>query len=74
MATTGNMHEAAFLGRIDIIELLLDHGAELNSRTDDGRSPPTEAKRHNETAAVEFLKSRGASEEPQSAKLNSSPD
>lgn len=68
------MHEAAFMGRIDLIQLLIDHGAELNSRTDDGRSPMSEAMRHNQTAAVEFLKSKGAVEDVQSPKLNSNPD
>ena len=68
------MHEAAFLGRVDILQLLLDSGAELNSRTDDGRSPMSEALRRNQTAAADFLKSKGAAEEVQSAKVNSSPD
>ena len=68
------MHEAAFMGRIDLIQLLLDHGAELNSRTDDGRSPMSEAMRHNQAAAVEFLKSKGAIDDPAAAKLNTNPD
>jgi uncharacterized protein len=68
------MHSAAFLGRLDLLQLLLDHGAELNSRTDDGRTPISEATRRNQTKAVEFLKAKGATPEPQDAKLNSSPD
>lgn len=68
------MHSAAFLGRLDLLQLLLDHGAELNSRTDDGRTPISEAMRRNQTKAVEFLKAKGATAEPQDAKLNSSPD
>lgn len=60
--------------RIDIIQLLLDHGAELNSRTDDGRTPMSEAMRHNRQEAVEFLKSKGAVDDPAAAKLNTNPD
>ena len=68
------MHEAALLGRTDLIQLLLDRGAELNSRSDDGRSPLSEAMRGNHPAAIEFLKSKGATSEISPAKLNSSPD
>ena len=68
------MHEAALMGRIDLIQLLLDHGAELNSRSDDGRSPMSEAMRHNQQAAAEFLKSKGAVDDPAAAKLNTNPE
>ncbi len=68
------MHSAAFLGRNDIIQVLLDHGAELNSRTDDGRTPISEAMRRHQDATVEFLKAKGATADPQDAKLNGSPD
>ena len=67
------MHEAALLGRKDIIQLLLDHGAEINSRTDDGRRPLSEAIHRKHEDVAEFLKSKGATAES-SAKLNESPD
>src|SRR5207253_8297410 len=37
------MHEAALLGRADLIELLLAHGAEINSMADNGHTPMAEA-------------------------------
>lgn len=54
------IHEAAFLGRVDLIELLLAHGAELNSRSDDGRTALSEAVRGKHAAAAEVLKAKGA--------------
>ena len=32
------LQEAALLGRRDLVDLLLEHGAEINSRADDGRT------------------------------------
>ncbi|MDQ6802604.1 MAG: ankyrin repeat domain-containing protein [Acidobacteriota bacterium] len=58
------MHEAALLGRADLIELLLAHGAEINSMADNGHTPMAEAirGRHEDTAAL--LKSKGGKIEP----------
>ena len=56
------MHEASLLGRIDLIQLLLDHGAEINSRSDSGRTPLGEAIRGKHAEAAELLRSKGAVE------------
>lgn len=54
------MHEAAFLGRIDLIELLLAHGAELDSCSDDGRTALSEAVRGKHEETAELLRKKGA--------------
>src|SRR5437867_404032 len=58
------MHEAALLGRADLIDLLLTHGAEINSMADNGHTPLAEAIRghHDDLAAI--MKSKGASLAP----------
>ena len=63
------MHEAALLGRKDIIQLLLDHRTEINSRTDDARSPLSEAIRGKHEDVAEFRRPDGGIV----SKLNDSP-
>ena len=54
------MHEAAQLGRADIIELLLANGAEINSVDDAGRTPLVFAIRGKHDDLVAAMKARGA--------------
>jgi ankyrin repeat protein len=54
------LHEAALTGNLELVRLYVEKGAELNSRTDDGRTPLSEALRGKHDAVAEFLKSKGA--------------
>lgn len=54
------LHEAASTGRIDIMQLLIDHGAELSPRTVKGETPLAVAGRKGKAEAVSWLKARGA--------------
>jgi hypothetical protein len=68
------LHEAVRKGATDIVELLLDRGAEMNSRTgkkENGQSPLVLAKKfHGEDHAItKLLNSRGAKEYWHAAEL-----
>jgi ankyrin repeat protein len=67
------LHEAALLGRRDLIDALLDAGAEINSRADDGRTALTEALRGKHTEIAAYLRSRGAREAAITANLMAEP-
>jgi ankyrin repeat protein len=54
------LHEAALLGRRDLVDALLAAGAELDSRADDGRTPLSEARRRKHEALVRYLVGKGA--------------
>jgi ankyrin repeat protein len=54
------LHEAASIGRTDIMELLVDHGAELSPRSAKGETPLAVATRKGKADAVTWLKARGA--------------
>ena len=54
------MHEGAISGRIDILQLLLDHGAEINSVADNGETPLAEAIRGKHDDVVAWMKTKGA--------------
>jgi len=54
------LHEAAQIGSERLIALLLDAGADPNSRGKDGRTPLAMARKGNHAAAAKLLKSRGA--------------
>jgi len=58
------MHEAAQLGRADLVQLLLDHGAEINSVADDGLTPLGAAIRAHRDEIAKLLQSKGATVEP----------
>ena len=66
--------EAAVLGRRDLVDLLLDHGAELNSRADDGRNAVTEARRGSHPELAAYLKSRGGKTAEVTANLAQPPE
>ena len=53
------LHEAALLGRRDLVDLFLGAGAEINSRTDDGRTAVTEALRGKHPELADYLRSKG---------------
>jgi ankyrin repeat protein len=54
------LHEAALLGRTDLVQLLLDHGAEINSVSDNGQTPLAEAMRGKYDELVVWMKTKGA--------------
>ena len=54
------LHEAAAHDRIEIAELLLDYGANINARTTSGLTPLHEAVFSNHVDTVRFLLARGA--------------
>jgi len=56
------LHEAAQIGSEKLIALLLDAGADPNSRGQDGRTPLTMARKSGHSAAAKLLQSRGARE------------
>ncbi len=56
------LHEAAFICRRDLVELLLAHGAELNARSNEGRTPLSEARRGKCDDVAAWLVTRGALE------------
>ena len=53
-------HEAARLEQPEILELLLDAGADVEAKSSDGRTPLFEAACRNRLAAVRLLLARGA--------------
>jgi uncharacterized protein len=56
------LHEAALLGRVDLIQLLLDHGSDLSPRSDRGETPLGSALRAGHASAAGYLRERGAVE------------
>lgn len=54
------LHQAAAQGRLAIIEMLLDRGAEAGSRNDDGRTPVDMAVEKGHDDAAELLRRHGA--------------
>lgn len=53
------LQEAALLGRRDLVDLFLGAGAEINSRSDDGRTAVTEALRGKHPELADYLRSKG---------------
>ncbi len=56
------LHNAAQNGQIEMAELLLAHGAEINARSQDGRTPLAFARKQNQAAMIEFLQQHGATD------------
>ena len=54
------LHEVAAIGDIDAIDFLLDHGADIDSRTDDGKTPTQSAMRCGNDENAEHLIRGGA--------------
>ncbi len=56
------LHEVAGGGRIEFAKLLLDHGADINARGDDGKTPLTVALEGRQAEMANFLRSRGGTQ------------
>jgi len=53
--------EAAANGRLDMVKMLLDHGADLKARSNDGKTALSLAEARGHKQVAEFLRARGAS-------------
>jgi len=72
--TNSGLQEAAFLllaenspkqvwgGHVDVLELLLAHGADVNAKTEKGQTAISLAKEKGHTEIVELLRKHGAKE------------
>ena len=56
------IHDAAFHGRVDLIQMLLDSGADMNARSNGGETPLGTAVRAGRAEAAAFLRGKGAKE------------
>lgn len=54
------LHNAALVGHVEIIELLLNNGARIDAQDSDGNTPLMWAIRNRKQDAVEYLMNRGA--------------
>ena len=54
------LHEAALNGDSEFARLLLDHGADVNAKMKDGKTPLTFAVQGGQTEMAAFLRGRGA--------------
>ena len=54
------LHEAALKGHLDIVKLLIDHGAEVNVRAENGDTPLHDASENGHLSVVKLLLERGA--------------
>jgi uncharacterized protein len=68
------IHEAAFLGRRDLVDLLLANRADINARGNDGRNAITEALRGGHPELVDYLRANGAKEAAITADLTKAPE
>jgi len=50
---------AAANGHLDIVKMLLSHGADLHARTDDGKNALAYAQDRNHASVAEYLRGRG---------------
>lgn len=54
------LHDAAFTNCIEIAELLISHGANLNIKSENGATALDKALRFNHSNFAEFLRTNGA--------------
>jgi ankyrin repeat protein len=50
------LHESAASGRLEFATLLLEHGADVNAKTAEGKTPLDYAREHDRTEMVELLR------------------
>jgi ankyrin repeat protein len=67
------IQEAALLGRRDLIDLLLDNGAEIAARANDGRNAVSEAERGKHPEIAAYLRTRGGADPRVLADLSAEP-
>jgi uncharacterized protein len=67
------VHEAALSGRRDLIDLLLEHDAEIAVRANDGRNAVSEALRGHHPELAAYLRTRGGSDPNITADLMAEP-
>ena len=53
------LHHACHSGQIDLVQLLLEHGAEMDAQTINGGTPLMRAIESSRESVVEFLISKG---------------
>jgi uncharacterized protein len=67
------IHEAALLGDRPLIDLLLNSGAEINARANDGRNAVSEAERGKHPQIAAYLRERGGTDATITADLSAEP-
>jgi len=50
------------MGHLSVVECLVNHGADINSKDCDGKTPLKLANQQRNTNVVEFLRNKGAKE------------
>ena len=54
------LHGAAFTGRMEVVELLIAKGADVNAKRDDGKTPLDVAIGRKRTETADLLRKHGA--------------
>jgi len=54
------LHKAAVHGNLDVVRMLLDHGADVHAVRDGGHTPMDDAKEKGHVAIADLLRARGA--------------
>jgi ankyrin repeat protein len=67
------MHDAALKGHVDVIEVLLAHQADVNSRDAQGATPLHDAALSGQLAAAEFLLDHGAETDARDSENGATP-
>jgi ankyrin repeat protein len=60
LGTCSFLHFASFFGQIDLVEILLDRGFNVNAKTQDGRTPLYFSCKGGKTEVIEYLLEKGA--------------
>jgi len=54
------VHEASYYGALEVVRLLLEHGADVEAKYNDGKTALQEAADRGHDKVVEFLREHGA--------------